>query len=436
MPNKVLIITYYWPPSGGGGVQRWLKFSKYLPEFGWEPIIFTPENPEFELKDESLFNDVHESIEVLKFPIWEPFSIYKKMFSKSASKNLKQGVVKEKSQLSVFDKMIVWIRGNIFIPDPRVFWVKPSVKFLCDYIQDNEIDIVVTSGPPHSMHLIGRGLKRKIGVEWIADFRDPWSDWDILDKLKTSGIAKAIHKRKELTVLNEADIVLTVTNRLGSLFAKKIESTKTKVITNGIDESDITIDEPQFNKFRITHIGLLNDLRDPTELWNVLSELCNENEDFKSDLEILLAGTISSTILAKLNSVDISRESIVVKDYIEHQDVFKYYQQSTILLLLMNQTSNADWLIPAKLFEYLGANKEVLALGSQESEVHEILKNAGNDGVLEYSNRVKLKDRIMKSYENFKVQKKTTNYIGVENFYRKNLTQELVSLLDDIKLIE
>ena len=169
--KKVLIITYYWPPAGGSGVQRWLKFSKYLPENGWKPYIFTPDSPSFQIKDEDLFSDIHIETEVWKTPIWEPYSLKDKLFGKSESSNA--GVIQNK--YSIKNKIMNWVRGNIFIPDPKVFWVRPSIKLLSKKIKEEGITHVVSTGPPHSMQLIALGLKKQNpDLKWVADFRDPW----------------------------------------------------------------------------------------------------------------------------------------------------------------------------------------------------------------------------------------------------------------------
>jgi len=216
--KQVLIITYYWPPTGGGGVQRWLKFAKYLPEFGWKPVIYTPENPDFEIKDDSLLKDVDSVTVVLKQPIWEPFGLYRKLLGKTATQ--KQGVI-EPSGSSLLSRFSLWVRANLMIPDPRKFWIKPSINYLVKYLKKNPVDIIITTGPPHSMHMIGLGIKKKLDIPWIADFRDPWSDWDVLDLLKISNTARRKHKTLEHQVFKHADKVLTVSWRLG----KKLELT-------------------------------------------------------------------------------------------------------------------------------------------------------------------------------------------------------------------
>src|SRR5688572_9799464 len=211
--KKVLIITYYWPRSGGSGVQRWLKFAKYLPQLGWEPYIFTPENPSVTIRDESLLKDVPAEAEVIRFPIWEPYEYFFKI--SSAMSQQKSGsapdLVATKNK-SLFQKISTFVRGNFFIPDPRVFWVTPSVKFLHDFLKEREIRTIITTGPPHSLHLIGLKLKKKDpSLQWLADFRDPWSEWGLLDSLNISPLARTLHRRLEKKVLKGADKIITIT---------------------------------------------------------------------------------------------------------------------------------------------------------------------------------------------------------------------------------
>ena len=207
--KKVLIITYYWPPSGGPGVQRWLKFAKYLPEFGYEPIIYTPQNPEAPAIDESLLKDIPEGIEVLKQPIWEPYNWYRQFLGQK-DKKIGSGFVSEKKEPGILHKISVWVRGNFFIPDARRFWIKPSVKYLTKYLKENSVDAVISTGPPHSMHLIGLGLKKQLDINWIADFRDPWTNIDFYQELMLSSWADKKHHDLEKEVLTRADKVVTI----------------------------------------------------------------------------------------------------------------------------------------------------------------------------------------------------------------------------------
>ncbi|WP_422361918.1 glycosyltransferase family 4 protein [Reichenbachiella sp.] len=433
MPQKkVLVITYYWPPSGGGGVQRWLKFVKYLPHFGWEPIVFTPENPEFDLKDPSLSKDVSSDLEVLQFPIWEPFGIYKKLFRKR--EKLKQGIVIEKTKMSLIDRLSVWIRANLFIPDPRRFWVKPSVNFLVPYIEQQGVDVIVTTGPPHSMHLIGLQLKKKCDVKWVADFRDPWSDWDILDKLGVKGFSLREHRRLEKNVLRNADRILTASEGIKRSLLSKDGRVKIKVITNGFDPDDYsTLTQKSSNtKFRITHLGLLNELRNPSMLWDVLEELCTEIPSFQEELELVLAGMVSDSILDRIGNSEALGESFVYMDYIPHQQIFDYYQGSSILLLLLNPLDKDQLIIPGKLFEYLVVKKPVLAIGRRPSEVDDLLKFTGTGEVYEPNERGRMKEMVKNQYQRFAKGEKNISTMNTSQFSRKNLTAELSRFLDEI----
>lgn len=432
--KKVLIITYYWPPSAGVGVQRWLKFSKYLPLFGWEPIIFTPENPDFNIKDVSLDKNISQNLEIIKFPIWEPFQLFNKITGGKNKDNIKQGLVLEKNEVGLKDKASIWVRGNLLIPDPRRFWISPSIKFLKNFIHDRGIQYVITTGPPHSMHLIGLGLKKKLDIKWIADFRDPWSQWDLLDKLKAGQFAKYYHKVLENKVLKNADEVITVSKNLaeslGSLAARNI-----KVITNGIDPEDFTSEEIEAGppaKFRISHFGLLNEMRNPETLWRVLHELCDEQPDFAQNLEINLAGIVSESILKFIEKDPVLGPALVYHAYLNHQEVIKQSKESVLLLLLLNNTENAKWIIPGKLFEYLAVGKPILMLGPEKSDAGDIITTLNAGVIADFDDKKKIKKHIQLQYQNYQEGKIQTKTYDLEPYSRKKLTGDLADLMDNL----
>ena len=286
MERKVLIITYYWPPSGGSGVQRWLKFVKYLPGFGFEPYVFTPENPSFSIRDESLSLDVPKEAEIIRFPIWEPYDAFFRIASFFGSKKPPEsaGFVAGK-EMSLFQKISTWIRGNFFIPDPRVFWVRPSVRFLTDFLREKNIQTIITTGPPHSVHRIGYRLKKKNpSITWLADFRDPWSEWGLLDSLMVGNIARRIHRKMESQVLKTADKVITITPFYVRMF-EKLSGRPVSLLTNGYDEDDfknLVIQPTQ--KFIIRHVGIVNEKCDPRPFMEALEELTLEHTGFKSSV--------------------------------------------------------------------------------------------------------------------------------------------------------
>jgi len=426
--QKVLIITYYWPPSGGVGVQRWLKFSKYLPENGWEPIIYTPSNPDFELTDLSLLNEVPYGIEILRSPITEPFSFYRKIFGgKKAS--TRQGIVSEKDQLSHIEKAVIWIRGNLFIPDPRVWWVRPSVRFLKNYLEKNPVDVIVTTGPPHSMHLIGLVLKKKFGIKWVADFRDPWSEWDVLPRLKVTKRSLSKHLKLEREVLSSCNLLLTVSPRLAETFRPHAQ--RVEVITNGFDQMAMNFDKIKPDRFRMCHVGLMNETRNPDVLWQVLIDLCDEEDGFSDNLEIVLAGNVSSYVIEKLET-GILAKNLVNRGFIAHSDVFELYQNSYILLLLLNQTDNAKWILPAKLFEYLQTGKYVLALGPLESDANDILKALELDTFVGFNNYDQIKGRMTNLYMKFKDNQLPEPLKEIGQYTRRQLAVDLATLLNEV----
>jgi glycosyltransferase involved in cell wall biosynthesis len=398
--RKVLIITYYWPPSGGVGVQRWLHFALNLKKMGWEPIIYTPENPQFEIQDENL-ELLAANIPVVKTKIWEPFSFFHKLTSSKEKGSIQQGLALEKTKKSFKDKLFVWIRGNVFVPDARIFWIKPSVGFLKNYISENNIDTIITTGPPHSMHLIGYGLKKgNPALKWVADFRDPWSDWDILEKLQTGKLAMMRHRKLEKNVLRTANAVLTVSSRLAQALDSKYErSRKVDVILNGVTVPKQELSKiPNDEKFIIGYFGMLNEIRDPQILWEALENMCSENADFHQRLEIKLGGIVSGSIKERLENSVWLKGKVIFLGYLSHEEVFDQYRQCNLLLLLLNKTDNAKWILPVKFFEYLSASKPILTLGPADSDLGDILAQYNVGKMLEGDSKSELSEFILSTF--------------------------------------
>ncbi|QSE97189.1 glycosyltransferase family 4 protein [Fulvivirga lutea] len=414
--KKVLIITYYWPPSGGGGVQRWLKFSKYLPEFGWEPIIFTPENPDFDMKDDTLLNDVNPELEVIKLPIWEPYKLFEKI---SGKQRPSQGLIQSSKKQGIFTKLAIWLRGNLLIPDPRKFWVKPSVKFLKDFVQDNGINTVITTGPPHSMHLIGLQLKRKLNIRWIADFRDPWSKWDMLENFKLSSLARRMHRKLELRVLQNADEVITVSQTWVNEF-EDIHKRTYRVITNGFDDSDFDNIKPKkgSGKIVISHFGLINTFRNPVIFWDVLRRLSTQVQ-----IEVRLYGTIEEPIKDSVMADPILSNLIEFKPPVSHDEVLRAYAESDILLLLLNNSNNAHGHIPGKLFEYLASQRPIIALGPKNGDAANIINQCEAGTTVSWKDEEALRKAILSVIDGEESKRELK---AIEKFSRRNLTQELV----------
>ena len=429
--NKVLIITYYWVPSGGAGVQRWVKFTKYLRNFGWEPIVYTPQNPEYPALDHSLEKDVPSDVEVIKTPIWEPYNIYRNLMGKR-NEPINAGFISENKKSGWKERFSIWIRGNFFIPDPRRFWVKPSVKFLKKYISENQINAIVTSGPPHSMHLIGLGLKKFFPtLPWLADFRDPWTNIDFYEDLHLTKIADRVHHRLEKKVVGNADAVVVVTKGMLEEFLK-LHPKRIEMIPNGFDEEDFrTVETELDKKFTISHIGTLNAARNPATFWKVLNELCVENEQFKSDLLIQLIGKVDYSVVEEINENNL-KDNFVKIDYLPHNEAIAKQMSSQVLLLLINQTNNAKGIVTGKLYEYLAARRPILGIGPTNGEVSEILTSTQAGEMIDYDDAKKMKETIVQYYEQYKNHSLTVPTDSVEKFSRKNLTHDLANLLDSL----
>ena len=233
--KRLLIITYYWPPTGWSGVQRWVKFSKYLPESGWQPVVYTPENPEQLARDESLLADIPACAEVVKTHITEPYEIYRRLTGGKKGEGEVNPVNAQRKNWK--QRLSLWVRGNCFVPDPRIGWVRPSVRFLKKYLAEHPVDAVVTTGPPHSVHLIGLGQKKALGLRWIADFRDPWTEMFYYKHLGLGPAADRRHHRLEQAVLDGADTVISVSPPVAADFQSRT-NTPVVLITNGFDEDD------------------------------------------------------------------------------------------------------------------------------------------------------------------------------------------------------
>ncbi|MFD0933116.1 glycosyl transferase family 1 [Psychroflexus salinarum] len=421
--KKVLIITYYWPPAGGPGVQRWLQFSKHLPEFGFQPIVYKPENPSYPISDNSL--DASPEVKVIEKSIFEPYA-FAELFSKSDSKTISSGIIKSKKKQSWKERLMLYIRGNVFIPDARVLWVKPSVSFLKDYIQNNEIETIITTGPPHSLHLIGMGLKEiHPELHWIADFRDPWTTIGYHSALKLTEKSKQKHLALENDVLNSADQLVVTSFQTKAEFEQKTK-TPIDVITNGYEE--ISVDAELSENFTISHIGsLLND-RNPKVLWEVLSELIEENLVFKDFFELKFIGKISESVLESAYEAGL-KKFVSVVGYLNHKDAVESQRSSQMLLLIEIDKPETRGIIPGKLFEYLSSKRPILAIGPEGWDVGKIISETSSGDCFTYDEKTRLKSYIDKSFNAFLSGKLKANTRNIEAYSRKNLTKKLIQLI-------
>ncbi len=424
-PKKLLIITYYWPPAGGPGVQRWLKFVKYLPDFNILPIVYIPDNPTYPIMDNGLQSEVSNKAIILKKKIVEPYG-FASFFGKNKTKKISSGIIPNQKKQSFVEKTLLWVRGNIFIPDARFLWVKPSVKYLKKYIKENQIDTIVTSGPPHSLHLIGLQLKKELNVKWFADFRDPWTTIGYHKALKLSSSAEKKHKALEKEVLTTADTII-VTSKTTKVEFQAITSQPIEVITNGYDIEKVT-KQPLDEKFTLAHIGSFLSERNPRILWKALKELIKENPEFKRDFQLKLIGAVSQEVLDTISEFRLN-DFVLNLGYVSHQEAVEHQKKSQVLLLIEINSEETKSIIPGKLFEYMVSERPIIAIGPEGSDFAEIITSTNTGVFFLYDEMEQLKALLLKYYNLYAAQNLKVHAVGLQQYSRKSLTEKLSKLI-------
>ena len=429
--KRVLIITYYWPPSGGSGVQRWLKMSKYLPEYGWQPVIYTTKDAEYPITDPTLEKDVAPEAEVIRRPIVEPYNFYKKFLGLKKQEKIKAGFASESKKSGWKERLSVWIRGNFFIPDARCWWVKPSVRYLKHYLKEQPVDAIISTGPPHSMHLIAQKLKKTLNILWIADFRDPWTEIDFYDELHLTRWADRKQHKLERQVLTQADEVVTVSWN----WAKGLErlgNRDVQVIQNGYDwVFNPTEEKPTLSEaFTLTHLGVIGPARNAPTLWQALRELKEEIEGFGKSLKIRLVGQVDQSVVQNLDTCGLTENTELIT-HVPHDEVKRIQDTTQILLLLVNNAPNAKGILTGKLYEYLASGRPILAIGPEDGDAARLLKETQAGFIVDFEDKDKMKKVIRALYQKYLEGGLPPNETKeIERYSRKALAGEYAALLN------
>lgn len=438
--KKVLIVAYYWPPSGGSGVQRWVKFVKYLQQEGWTPVVYTPENPEYTAVDRTLETEVPAGTEVIRRPILEPYNLYRRLLGKGASTDMKTltagasgGAVTEISggRKTWKQKLSLWIRGNLFVPDPRVGWVRPSVRFLKKYLKEHPVDVMVTTGPPQSMHLIGLRLHKTLGLPWIPDFRDPFTKMYYLRYLPlTESTWRKLH-RLEQEVLDGCSTVLSVTPLVQEDFQSRTH-TPVAMITNGYDAEDFEGAAPaQDGFFNITHTGLLASDGNPFRLWEVLGEMARADENFRRQLRLRLAGKVDREVLEAIRAAGLE-ENVVALGYCDHATAVREQRAASVLLLPLRNDPEYRMILPGKLFEYLAARRPVLGIGQPDGAMARVLRQTSAGETADWEDAATVWAFLEKAWKQHCSGGVPATAGDIERYERRALTRELAHLLEQV----
>lgn len=420
--KKVLVISYYFPPAGGPGVQRWLKFVKYLRDEGYEPVLYVPQGAAYPVTDESLAAEIPPGLTIHRGHIIEPSSVF------SSGKKISAGFIDASSGKKGWkSRLMTWVRANVFIPDARMLWIRPSVRRLKKILREEGIDTLISTGPPHSTHLIALGLKRADPhLQWIADFRDPWTKIDYFHHLPLTRWARRRHFRLESEVLAQADQVIVVTPSMARDYRPRVRG-RLHVITNGYDTEDLPDSPPPLDeKFTLCHVGSLNADRNPYELWEVLARLRAQNPAFRNDLRICLTGNVSPAVFETLrkNGLDDCVQHI---PYAPHAQVVRSQHAARVLLMLMNRTPDGALYMAGKLFEYLAAARPILLVGFAHSDAADILRECQAGYALDFSDRKGLEEALRTLYREYRLGQDTGRKVSPqsEKYTRRALTARL-----------
>jgi glycosyltransferase involved in cell wall biosynthesis len=403
---------------------------KYLPQFGYQPFVFTPENPTVDTLDESLLVDVPPEAEIIKLPIWEPYGLFQFVQRFRGVKPVRSADYVAANKNSWFSKVASFIRGNFFIPDARIFWIKPSVAFLDDFLKSNQIHTIVTTGPPHSMHLIGLKLKQQNpSLKWLADFRDPWSEWDLLDTLSLTAWARKKHQRLEKKVLQAADEVITIASyhqkRLEALGGRPVH-----VITNGFDAEDFTsIVHQRTEKFTLRHVGVVDELRDPWPILEACRQLALEDEAFRMNVQVEFIGNVNSRFQQRVLNDEVLQGFTTFVPHVPHREVLKRYNTTDVQLLVLAHTSIAPGNLPGKFFEYLASGNFILGIGPEEGDAAQVLKTAGQGVMIDRGKESTVKEELNRLFQSWRAGKDLPSK-APDQFSRKVLTSQLVHLMN------
>lgn len=433
--KKVLIITYYWPPAGGPGVQRVLKFVKYLPQFGWQPIVLTVENGEYPAYDESLLNEIPSECKVYKTKALEPFSLYKRFVGMKSEDFIPVATLVEK-KINWKKKLSNWIRLNFFIPDAKIGWIPFAVKEGKKIIKAEKPDMIFSSSPPPTVHLIARKLAKWGKLKWVADFRDPWTEIHYYEKQKRLYVSKAIDSKLEKIVINNSDAIVCVSKNDMEEYFAKFKSSNCFNIPNGYDDEDFQeINQTECSKnyeFTILHLGAVGIEREPATLFKVINRIIQDKKI--NQVKLVFVGPVDKMVVDKLEKND-NLFSVDFIDYLPHNEALSIAMKTDLLLLLITKSKLNKRILPGKTFEYLKLNKPILVLGPENGEVARIINETQAGKVLEYENEAGIEDFLVGHYKNWiddnKDVRKNENLITY--YSRKNLTKMLTNIFEKME---
>lgn len=430
--KKILFIVYNFPPAAGAATQRVLKFLKYLNKFGYKTFVLTVDKVDYPDLDFTLIEKIPTETKVIKTKFWTPFGIYRKITGRKSDEKIPVAFIKDNHK-SLAERISVFLRLNVFLPDAKIGWLPYAVKTGKETIIKEKIDVVISSGPPHTTHLIAKSLKRKTGVKWIADFRDPWTDIDYYSGIKRTKLAEWIDSKLERSVLKNADYVVAASEGYLNIIKSKGVSNNYDVLTNGFDPEDFqNIELKEQSKFIITYTGNMPITRNPESLWNSLEELINENKSFAENFEFHFAGVMDDEIRSKIKQRKFY-VNFVDHGYLNHNQVLELTFNSHLLIMIVNRVATSKEILPGKIFEYIASGNFILVIGPGDGVSAKLINYVGQGIAADYEEKEKIKKTILELFEKWKEGNLKKNYSHKRNeFTREEITRKLIGIIEKL----
>jgi glycosyltransferase involved in cell wall biosynthesis len=433
--KKVLIISYYFPPAGGPGSQRVVKFVKYLSQFGWQPLVLTVENGEFPFLDHSLENDIPPATKIYRTKSWEPFQLYKKLTGRKQSETLPVGLI-TRTEKGIREKIFTWIRVNMFVPDARIGWIKSATNKAFEIIEKNAIDIIFSSSPPHSLQLIAKNLKERTRIPWVADFRDPWTEIRYYQFTNRTRYAFDKDTRLEAEVLGKADAIISVSQSLTENFKALSQNTNISrfdVISNGYDPTDfLELKYKADSNFKIVHIGNLLAHQNPKALWMGLQNLVTNYSELKTEVKVQFLGGVHENIIQAAKQLGLE-ELIEKLDFIPHNEALSVMKSAELLLVVIPDVNNNQGIVTGKIFEYIGSGRPILLIGPENCDAAKIISQIPNGTRCTYTDSEKCTQLLIQMIKDWRHSRLSESPLEVRTpFSRLNLTRKLVEIFNSL----
>lgn len=438
--KKVLIIAYYFPPLGWSGVQRTLKFVKYLRDFGWEPVVATVGKTKFSVLDESLLEDIPEGIEIIRIDDVKFKDITDEMKEKMRQyTNPSFDIISDENLKNEYEKQIEGIfeklRSFVLLPDGNAVWANNVIKEISDKINLQDISVIYTTSSPYSTHIAGYFLRKKYNLPWVADFRDEWTNNPYISLDKNS-LRFKMEKGIENSIVNVADKIITTTElaKENYLSIYSLDRKKVFTITNGYDEKDFINIQDKSGKevFKVVHNGSFYSEIDPYTFIKAINNLINKRLINKSKIRITFVGKNDENINNNTFKIANTIESLLdIKGYISHKKSLNEASKANLYLLILGPNKKSEAVFPGKVFEYLRLKKPILALSPKGSVVEKLLNETGCGINVEYDDIKGIEDIILKFYNNWLNNKPfMVNEDEIKKYDRKILTKKLSKVFD------